>query len=258
MRARLYQIARGVFWLPLRGANAYFVRSDAGCTLVDAGYPGSAEVIKEAAGRLCPGDTRPTSIVLTHGHPDHAGAAAGLAQEWEAPVWIPEDELPFVNGTRLYPEPLVAWLERVLPRSVIEQLTRGSDLGDAVRGFCPETGAPGLEDWTAVRTPGHTPGHVALFRSEDRTLLAGDAVLTLAWWSRLGGGIGWLWDLLRGTPRLSGPPTIFTCDWVAAAASVATLADLRPWVLASGHGVPLAGADVARELRDFAARIVSP
>ncbi len=38
----------------------------------------------------------------------------------------------------------------------------------------PVTGAPG---WRWVWTPGHTAGHVALFRAADRALLAADAVL---------------------------------------------------------------------------------
>jgi glyoxylase-like metal-dependent hydrolase (beta-lactamase superfamily II) len=43
----------------------------------------------------------------------------------------------------------------------------------------PEVQAP-LPDapgWTSVPTPGHTAGHVSLFRSADGVLLAGDAVL---------------------------------------------------------------------------------
>ena len=169
------------------------------------------------------------------------------------PILAPAGEMPFIDGTALYPEPLVAWLDRVLPRRAMETLVRGSDLGDAVRPFDPQADAPGLADWVCVPTPGHTPGHVAFFRPGDRTLIAGDAVLTMAWWSGLGGR-GWLWDLARRRPRLSGPPTVVTCDWTAAAASIATLAGLDPWVLATGHGTPFVGRFTAPALRAFAAR----
>lgn len=258
MRARTFEIARGVHWLPMRGANVYLVDSGGSWVLIDAGYAGSGATIREVVGRLC-GGGRPRSILLTHGHPDHAGAAVRLAADWDVPIHLPEGEVPFVNGTSLYPEPLVFWLARVVPRRAMEAMARGSDLGDDVRPFDPQAGAPGMPDWTVVATPGHTPGHVALFRPGDRTLLSGDAVLTLAWHSRLGSrGIGWLWDLARCRPRLCGPPTVFTCDWRAAAASIATLADLGPWVLASGHGVPLAGRHVAPALRELASRIAPP
>ena len=256
--SRTHEIARGVHWLPLRGVNVYFVRSGESWVLIDAGFPGSARVIADAAGRLCGAAGRPAAILLTHGHPDHAGAAVGLAAAWDVPILAPAAEMPFIDGTRLYPEPLVFWLSRVLPRRAMEALVRGSDLGGAVRPFDPQDGAPGLPDWTVVPTPGHTPGHVAFFRPDDRTLITGDAVLTLAWSSRLGGGgAGWLWDLARRKPRLSGPPTVFTCDWRDAATSVVALAELDPWVLATGHGRPLAGRHVAPALRAFAARVAA-
>ena len=255
--SEIVEIARGVHWLRLRGANVFFVRSGESWALIDAGFPGSGRIIAEAAGRLCGPAGRPGSILISHGHPDHVGSAVGLAAAWNVPILAPMGEMPFIDGTALYPEPLVAWLARVLPRRAMEALIRGSDLGDAVRPFDPQVGVPDLPDWVCVPTPGHTPGHVAFFRPGDRTLIAGDAVLTMAWSSRLGGrGAGWLWDLLRRKPRLSGPPTVVTCDWQAAAASVVALAELDPWVLATGHGTPLAGRHAAPALRAFAAEWV--
>lgn len=250
---RTFRIARDVHWIPVRGANVYVVRSAGSWVLIDAGYAGSRKTIAAAAARVCGPSVRPRVILLTHGHPDHAGAAVELGEAWGAPVFIPSGELLYVSGEALYPEPLVAFLARVLPRRAMDALARGSDLGEAVRPFDPDAGVPGLPDWRAVPTPGHTPGHTAFFRAADRVLVSGDAVLTLAWWSKLGGGgAGWLWDLTRCRPRLSGPPTIVTCDWQAAADSIDALAGLDPWVLAAGHGMPLAGPRVAPALRGFA------
>ncbi len=45
--------------------------------------------------------------------------------------------------------------------------------------YRPDVGVPGLPDWQVIPTPGHTPGHLAPFREADRTLIAGDAVLTV-------------------------------------------------------------------------------
>ncbi len=252
-----HEIARDVHWLPLRGANVYLVRSAGAWTLVDAGFPGAERTIAAAVERLCGGDP-PASIVLTHGHPDHAGAALALATLWNAPVLVPRAELPFVDGTALYPEPFVLWLQRVLPRRTMDALTLRSALGVVPRPFDPGDSLPGLPDWTCVPTPGHTPGHTAFFRPGDRTLIAGDAVLAIAWWSRLsGGGRPVLCDLARRRPRLSGPPSGFTCDWPDAAASIAALAELDPWLLATGHGRPLAGPRTAPSLRAFAARVAA-
>ena len=75
----ILEIARGVHWLPLRGANVYFVRSEDSWALIDAGFPGSGETIAAAARWLCGAAGRPRAIVITHGHPDHVGSAVGLA-----------------------------------------------------------------------------------------------------------------------------------------------------------------------------------
>ena len=175
-------------WLPIYGTNVYFVRSGESWVLIDAGFPGSGRIIAETAGRLCGAAGRPGSILITHGHPDHVGSAVGLAAAWNVPILASAAEMPFIDGTALYPEPLVAWLARVLPRRAMAALVRDSDLGEAVRPFDPQAGVPGLPEWVCVPTPGHTPGHVAFFRPGDSTLIAGDAVLTMAWASRLGGG----------------------------------------------------------------------
>ena len=254
---RTHEIARGVHWLPLRGANVYFVRSGESWVLIDAGFPGSARVIADAAGRLCGAAGRPEAILLTHGHPDHAGAAVGLAAVWDVPILalggrdaVHRRHAALPRAAGLLAEPGAA-------------AARHGGAGARQRpGRCRAslralgTGVPGLPDWNVVPTPGHTPGHVAFFRHGDRTLITGDAVLTLAWSSRLGGGgAGWLWDLARRKPQLSGPPTVFTCDWREAAASVPPSPSLDPWVLAAGHGRPLAGRHVAPALRAFAARV---
>jgi glyoxylase-like metal-dependent hydrolase (beta-lactamase superfamily II) len=55
---------------------------------------------------------------------------------------------------------------------------RPIDLGDRVRELPMDGSVPTLGGWRSVHTPGHTAGHVALFRELDRTLIAGDAFCT--------------------------------------------------------------------------------
>ena len=85
----ILEIAHGVCWLPLRGANAYFVRSGESWVLIDAGFPGSFGAIAEAARGLCGAAGRPESILITHGHPDHVGSAVRLAAAWSVPILAP-------------------------------------------------------------------------------------------------------------------------------------------------------------------------
>jgi glyoxylase-like metal-dependent hydrolase (beta-lactamase superfamily II) len=97
----------------------------------------------------------------------------------------------------------------------------------------PEDGSvPGFPEWRWIHTPGHSDGHVSLFREQDRTLIAGHAFVTTKQESFLAA--------MTQRPELHGPPAYFTTDWDA---------------VATGHGKPLAGADVANTLdtlaRDF-------
>ena len=65
-----------------------------------------------------------------------------------------------------------------MPRRRVEASVSRNSLVGTARPADPAAGVPGLPDWQAIPTPGHTPGHVAFFRSKDRVLITGDAVLT--------------------------------------------------------------------------------
>ena len=54
--------------------------------------------------------------------------------------------------------------------------------------------------------------------------------------------------------RIHGPPAYFTTDWREAGASVRRLAALEPEVAATGHGRPLSGPDMRRDLHGLADR----
>ena len=54
--------------------------------------------------------------------------------------------------------------------------------------------------------------------------------------------------------ELNGPPAYFTVDWDAARWSVQRLAATRVETLLSGHGQPMTGESMRRDLRDLAER----
>ncbi len=233
--------APNVYRLLTMMVNVYFIKDEAGgWTLVDAGLPGYAESIRAAARSLF-GDTPPSAIVLTHGHFDHVGALPALADSWSVPVYAHPLEMPYLTGRSSYPPPdptvgggLWPWLSPLFPRGPV-------DLGATVT-MLPEGGhVPTLPGWRWVHTPGHTPGHISLFRDADRTLIAGDAFVTTRQES--------ISCVLTQREVLSRPPAYFTPDWQSAGASVALLASLEPEVAATGHGHPLHGASMRHDLR---------
>jgi deazaflavin-dependent oxidoreductase (nitroreductase family) len=235
-RIRVSEVVRDVYLVTIgRGVlstNVYLIRSGSSWTLVDAGWFGSAKEIRAAAESVFGPEARPASMVLTHLHPDHSGAVATLAEGWGEPAYVHPDELPLAAGyQQAYAIPLDRWLMPVirrLPKKSQAKIAAGSDLTAVVQPFDPEAGIPGLPDWEAIHSPGHTPGHISLYRRDDGVLITGDAVVTVDLNSLLG--------LLTARQGVFGPPRYSTWDRAAALRSIAALAALEPQVLATGHG----------------------
>jgi glyoxylase-like metal-dependent hydrolase (beta-lactamase superfamily II) len=119
------------------------------------------------------------------------------------------------------------------------------DLGGRVRALPEDGSVPEMPGWRWLHTPGHTAGHVSLFRERDRCLIAGDAFVTTKQES--------LYAVATQEPEVNGPPAYFTPDWTAARRSVELLAELKPAIAATGHGTPLRGEPLAQGLKRLVA-----
>jgi len=116
------RIAPDVGWLPTSFVNVYFLGRPGGSwVLVDAGLPGRANQIIEAAEARFGAGIAPEAIVLTHGHFDHAGSALPLAEYWNVPIYAHRLEMPYLIGKSDYPPPdptiggAIAFLSRFMP-----------------------------------------------------------------------------------------------------------------------------------------------
>ncbi|MBT4607767.1 MAG: MBL fold metallo-hydrolase [Thiotrichales bacterium] len=125
--------------------------------LVDPG--GDAEMLKSRVAEL---QVKPVKLLLTHGHFDHAGAAAELAEFWGIPVIGPHQEDEFL-------------LESIPEWSAQYQLDGRSVTPDQLlnQGDVVQFGEQSLD---VHHCPGHTPGHVVFVHTEARLAFVGDVL----------------------------------------------------------------------------------
>lgn len=235
-------VAPGVWRIKDIFVNVYIIQNREGTewVLVDTGLKSTAAKIRSLATELFGRGSAPKAIIMTHAHFDHRGSLLELAEEWDVPVYCHHMERPYLTGKASYPPPdpsvgggAMALLSFAYPKGPIH--------AEAYLRELPEGGGiPELSDWKWLHTPGHTPGHISLFREKDGVLIAGDAFVTTMQESLLA--------VATQKKYVCGPPKYFTPDWGMAARSVKELAALEPNVITTGHGHAMYGEEARKEL----------
>jgi glyoxylase-like metal-dependent hydrolase (beta-lactamase superfamily II) len=245
-REGTHEVAPDVAYQRLAIVNvAYFGAAGArDWVLIDAGIPGSTNAIRSTVAERYGEGARPVAIVMTHGHFDHVGALKHLAEDWEVPIYAHPLELPYLDGRSSYPPPdpsvgggMMAAMAGLYPRGPV-------DVSRWLRTLPDDGAVPGMPGWRWIHTPGHSPGHVSLWRESDRTVIAGDAFVTTRQESA--------YAVATQRPELHGPPTYFTTDWDQARQSVERLAALEPELAVTGHGLAMRGPEMRSALHTLA------
>lgn len=205
------ELAPGVWQLrgfPPNSINVYLVDG----ILVDAAtrYAGR-RILRQLRGHEV------TAHALTHAHPDHQGASPRVCAELGVPFWVGERDIaaaenPDLIGERQPSHPVAQFFFRVCtgPGHTVDRPLRE---GDRVGSF------------EVLDVPGHSAGHIALWRESDRVLVAGD-VLNSA-------------NVFTGLPGLRLPYDFFTPDPEENRRSSKRLGELEPELVLLGHGPPV-------------------
>lgn len=232
--------------LPLPGrpasVNAYLAPlGEGGWMLVDGGIDSEpAWEALDAAVEETVGWSAVDLHVVTHMHVDHIGLARRVRERKGVPLAMGELDAARAAHAASDPGEEARYRAFLLeahgaPAGAVAAAARP---GNAGGGFVPaDRTLPSSPDpvplagnWSSVWTPGHTAGHIALFRPRDRVLIAGDAVLP-----RVSPTIG--------VNRQRDDPVGDQID------TLARIEALAPEVILGGHGAALRGAARVRELR---------
>jgi glyoxylase-like metal-dependent hydrolase (beta-lactamase superfamily II) len=148
---------------------------DEGVTLVDCGIAKAPPRIVAGLAEIGKSPADVTSILLTHGHPDHIGGAAELSRRSGAPILLHEADAPYARAGTLPPPDLSRLGGRIFRR-----LSRNARF-EAVDSLPMHDGdlldiAGGLR---VRHTPGHSPGHVSLLHEPTGVLITGDAIFNV-------------------------------------------------------------------------------
>lgn len=156
--------------------NCYVVCFDDTVLLVDTGMLGSEDALLDGLRRL---DLQPTDVLITHGHPDHWGLATMFSETVIAHRGA-QRELDYARS----PADMAArfGLSEMaktfgIDASRFSVFDRYKELVAGIPEIREIADEHHIGDWTVLWTPGHSPGHVCLYRQGDRVLIAGDHLL---------------------------------------------------------------------------------
>jgi glyoxylase-like metal-dependent hydrolase (beta-lactamase superfamily II) len=222
--------------------NCYLIHDGGGGrpVIVDAGLPCLADDLSPVFADLAIDPAAAAAIVATHGHSDHVGGASALSSRLKVPVYLSAVTLTYLEGV-VPRTPTLAKAAAIWPTVLDQPFDRrgaaGLVLGARVAGygFKPKmvwtgqspVGAlrvgetlPRAPEWRVVAAAGHTDDSLAFWHESSRTLLSGDAILSVR-------GRAWM------TPE--------TVDADLGKETASRLRDLPVAHLLPGHGRPVHG-----------------
>ncbi|MGE5372864.1 MAG: MBL fold metallo-hydrolase [Solirubrobacterales bacterium] len=163
---RVYQVG-GPGFSDSSDCCVYLVDGNASLVLIDAGCGRNPERIADNIRKLGFQPEQVETIIATHGHIDHVGGLAWLAEKLQAKTAAHRLELPAIQDGR--PELTAAAMYGVHYRPVAVDLVLDGEKSEV---------AAGEITLCCLHTPGHTPGGISVYADINGTrVLFGQDIL---------------------------------------------------------------------------------
>lgn len=173
---------------PLRNLNSYIICTSEGNLIIDTGFnrPECSHDLWAGIDELGL-DLSKTALFITHLHSDHSG----LVQEFvdrDCTVYMGEIDYNYLAGDKegpIWPYLEALFLKEGMPADIVERQATENQ----ARMYAPKSMFPavlvrdqailqlGDLEVLCLHTPGHTPGHMALYLPQEQVLFSGDHIL---------------------------------------------------------------------------------
>lgn len=148
--------------------------------LVDAGYSGQYDALKDAFIKEGVDFERINKIIITHQDLDHFGGVPEVltSSDQKIGVMAHEEDKPYIQGEK----PLVRLNSNFLNslpkerQKMVKQMFENFTPVDVDTILRDDQELPFCGGIKVIHTPGHTPGHLSLYHQMSKTLIVGDAM----------------------------------------------------------------------------------
>jgi len=174
------KITENAWLLALGNANAVLLCHGEELALIDAGFPGKAQIVLDAIATLGKRPSDLKHLVFTHGHPDHIGSAAALVRATGARTYMHEANAPLARtGGPFRPMTAAPGLMHKIMHRVVWNPNEQMEPFEIDQFIADGETLPIAGGLRVIHVPGHDAGQVALVWQNSRLLIGGDVFMNI-------------------------------------------------------------------------------